>query len=947
MIGYAVRIILIFSSLFIFFFPRPAFSEEFYTYDVRPYFFSRWCYSTGQCSLDAPPPGKTFAQLVDDFDRLVFLVSLQGLVNREASRFVLISYAGDEKWISELQKAGLFPSVLVRKDLGSLDEVISTFKPLGVIEGSVVWEASKPYTLDLAFTISGAENLVIVRKGSSLYSKITQAFPVKIDLTTMNFANKDSAYRWLVDNYLSPGKASTTLFLIDDGWPVYKYLFLNKAFLSADEVINWNLLGRDLGVAKRAFFFDLGIHPQMQDPIERVVGKDYQTLSYILNAIVGRIGGSGIFESWGWPPAKYMIYGCGGGDAVSCGEWYWVQRIAEFGGVQRFGGAEMYAAEPANLSFYQHFKADTSFCLQPPPLSIKDMFDKEYIIGFPLNYSFEQDFSGAPWVLETTNRSIYEEPWNSSHGKRFLQVNVSQQDVGKSIYQDFQVNLMRGYRYQFVIHFRSPEGALLKGRQVVWGFTNDGTSHLLGYNQFERNNTTYQPLICEFDVKMDGLTKVRIQVYIDTAGHNYSFDEAYFFGPNSYVLNTGKKFLLLYQGDDDMVSAPYVIRTNVYPYTWYDKAQNIPTAWGFTAEVAKVVPAIWEYFVRTKDEKRTFVMPDSGLGYANIIPMPSTHLDSFIKETARYQRKFQYRTGWDLEGFRWSEVPSSSKVALYGKKVSPEGIFYNAPQDYTRTIKDGLAVVPMVDFSYAGDDIETQAQRLKEIVQQMSNYEKKFLVLRNIFVSDKHLEDIINRAYSLGAEFEVVDPITFFYLFKLSFGEYPKHRLSVVSHNLPSSMKRGTSCSFKIVVRNDGWAIWTPSGMPVDGSGGGDYKLAYGWQMKEQFTPSGKGVPANFPYNYRANISHAVFPGESIDVEGTLTAPSERGEYVVQFDGVKEYFEFFETDGNVPWIKEIKVTLGDAQDVKAMLSKYLTSDAAMDLNHDGEVNMIDFGEMIR
>jgi|GEM_PF-4767549 len=918
-----------------------AFGEDFYTFDVRPYFFSRWCYSTGQCSLDFPPPGKTFAQLVDDFDMLVFLVSLQGLVNRASSRFILISYAGDEKWISELQQVGLFPEGLVRRNLSTLDDVISTFQPLGIVKGSVVWEADKPYTLNLAFTIAGAENLVIVRKDSSFYSQITSAFPVRVDLTAFGFTSKDSAYRWLVDNYLTQGRTSTILFLIDDGWPVYKYLFLNKAFLSANEVINWNLLGRDLGVAKKAFFFDLGIHPKVQDPIERIVGRDYQTVAYILDAVKGRTGND-IFESWGWPPAKYMIYGCNGTDPVVCGEWYWVQRIAEFGGVKRFGGAEMYAVEPANLSFYQHLKGDSSFCLQPPPLSIKEMFDKEYLVGFPLNFSFEWDFSGSPWVLETTNRSIYEEPWNSSHGRRFLQVNVSSQDVGKSIYQDFSINLIRGYRYCFVIHFCSPEGVLLRGRQVVWGFTNDGTAHLLCHNQFEKNNTTYQPLVCEFDVEMDGLTKVRLQVYIDTPGHNYSFDEAYFFGPNSYVLNTSKKFLLFYQGDDDLATAPYLVRTNVYPFTWYDKSESIHTAWGFTAELAKVAPVIWEYFMKTKGEKRTLVMPDTGMGYANVIPMPSPYFDSFIKETAVYQRRFQYRTGWQLEGFNWSQVPDSSKVASYGKKVAPEGIFYNAPQEYTRTIKDGLAMVPMADFSYAGDNVETQAQRLKEITQQMSNYDRKFLVLRNVFVSDKHLENIITRARELGAEFDVVDPITFFYLFKLSFNEYPKHRLSVVSHNLPSTLKRGASCPFRIVIRNDGWAIWTPS----DGNGG-DYKLAYGWQLKEQFTPSGKGAAVNFPYNWRISISQTVYPGESVEINGTLTAPSQKGEYIVQFDGVKEGFEFFETDGNVPWVKEIKVTLGDTQDVKALLLKYSTDDATADLNYDGKVNVVDFAEMIR
>lgn len=257
-----------------------------------------------------------------------------------------------------------------------------------------------------------------------------------------------------------------------------------------------------MGVAERVFFFDLGIHPEMKDPIEQTKREDSATTGIILDEI-RRINDRKIFEVWGWLPVKYMIYGCGDDkDPVRCGEWYWVKRISEKGGVQRFGGGENYAREPANLSFYKHFKGIKDIIPQPSPLKVKDLFKKNYLLGYPQNFSFENNFGGDPWILDTTNRTIYEEEWNAAEGKRFLQVNVSAEDLNKhnSFYQDFSLPLLKGYRYRFEIKMRSPEGVKLKGKQVVWAWGNDNQAVVLCHNQFERDNKNYQPLYCDFDV---------------------------------------------------------------------------------------------------------------------------------------------------------------------------------------------------------------------------------------------------------------------------------------------------------------------------------------------------------------------------------------------------------------------------------------------------------------
>lgn len=183
------RLLLIFLFFIIFSFPKKIVARDFYTVDVKNYFFSRWPYSTGEYKLENPPPGKTFNDLVKNFDLLSFLVSLQGIVNRDKPQFLLFADSEDENWLTELRESGLFPSDFKRNhinysdDISLLNKVINLFKNQNIIKGSVVWSEEKPYSLNLAFIIAGVEDLVIVRKSSPYYSLITQNFsPVK-DLT--------------------------------------------------------------------------------------------------------------------------------------------------------------------------------------------------------------------------------------------------------------------------------------------------------------------------------------------------------------------------------------------------------------------------------------------------------------------------------------------------------------------------------------------------------------------------------------------------------------------------------------------------------------------------------------------------------------------------------------------------------------------------------------------
>jgi len=536
---------------------------------------------------------------------------------------------------------------------------------------------------------------------------------------------------------------------------------------------------------------------------------------------------------------------------------------------------------------------------QPAPLDQKEMLRRNYLIGYPVNFSFESGTSG--WNLNTTNKVVYTEPQNSSHGNKFLQVNNSESDIGKGFSQNIKRGLLKSHDYAFSLKAKS-NGTNANFRMKIVGKKNNNWIELCS-DQYKADNL-YSEYRCVANVKEDGYSEVELRVEILQAGTNYSFDEIYFIGPNMAKFNPNKKFFMMYQGDQDMSSALQVIRTGVYPFTWFDSSENIDTGWGMSANISEVIPKIWEYFAKTKKDSQTWMMTDSGAGYLNVSDLPNEYVDEWIKESAILQRQFQFRSGWDLEGPDLEASLNNNNILKTFKIIAPEGIFYNGEES---TIRSGLAIVPMKGLSYAGDRVDKKVDELVNLVKN-----NNFLVLRNIYVSDKHLKEIVDKTKEKGLSFEIVDPTTFFYLFKIKNNLDIKHRLSVVENNVPNQMEKDKTYQVSVKIRNDGFAIWRKKdGNYCDDSGkegSGCYAIGWGFQKESDFSPGGMGNSPHFPYSARVNFDkEIIMPGEEVVLNFEIKAPSEDGNWLFQVDGVKELWEFFETNGNVPWLKRIKV----------------------------------------
>ncbi len=817
----------------------------YYVFDARDLFFNSFCYNVCTCvpctqgvpDFTSLPAGESLADLEMDYDTLVFLTSLQGLVNREYPLLYLIASDNpDSRWLELMQSEDIWLQDARRVDVTSLDDLLEIFKNHPDISGSVTWNVSQPYTLNLAYTMAGADNLVVLRQGSPLFDRISAFFPVQNDLSS--FTDKRLAYESFAQNYLATGKSAPILTLMSDGYPLYRLLVRGQAFSHLHEIAGWNLMLRDYVVSKKAFSVGYAVHPSGPDPWTEgnvPTGEGSVVLSQMLDTIRNLIGANSVLEAWGYPAREY-IFDCNGdgideSDYVQCGENTWIELLADKGGILRVGGGDMYGVEAANFSFFQHGPG-ADLVVQPSPMIPGELLAHGYTLGYPADGSFE--LGGSAWTFDTTNRVVYDNADLSRSGRHFLQANVSSGDMGThySIYQDFPLALKKGYRYRFSIHISSPTGSALDGALVFWTFKNEAVQ--LCENTFNTSSTEWQELNCEFDVKEDGLLNHRLQVYLTTPDMNYSFDDAVLLGVDQVPVDVSKQYVLFYHGDDDFAIAPHIVRTGVYPYTWFDKSDTIPTAWGMSANIADVIPPIFAYFAKTKGAKEWFVMPDSGAGYTNPGILTDAVVDDWIQQSANKQRRFGYRSGWVHNG-EDSAAPvaqnaTGEMIRRIYKILAPDLIYYHSSLNMPRSLDGSLGVVPMLTgLTYGGADPVAQAAVLRD---QLNASPSAFNVFRCIFVSSKHLEELAQAARGLGASFEVLDPVTFSYLYRSYMGGENGHRMSVVAHSIPSDWQAGQSREVSITIRNDGWAIWAPShGQSCDGEQNpesGCHNLAWG-----------------------------------------------------------------------------------------------------------------------
>ncbi len=247
-----------------------------------------------------PPPIYTYTiahkDTSESYDEAMAAACLQGIANRRSPLVYVVSNRNRRAyyWLETLGKpGGWLDARLVRplEDLTALRDLVGKR-----LKGAVIWDPAVPATLNVATTIAGVEDAVVL---SPEYAerylgpwKLRALHDLRGKFTGAETGSKkNDAVRWTIREYLAKGKCSSRLFCL------YEDAFSTRGRGDIGYVIT-----RDWAVKNRAFTFDLspwGDEKPGDDP-DQAMGTDLATYKLLLEEMLRQSGGKHMTEMAGF-----------------------------------------------------------------------------------------------------------------------------------------------------------------------------------------------------------------------------------------------------------------------------------------------------------------------------------------------------------------------------------------------------------------------------------------------------------------------------------------------------------------------------------------------------------------------------------------------------------------------------------------------------------------------
>ncbi len=282
------------------------------------------------------------------FDEAMAVACLQGIINREQPRLYVVSTANARPryWLDLLAKEPNWLAKRKQTPIAGLDALRELAGD--AVKGAVIWDPAVPATLNVATTIAGVKDAIVLSPELAEAWLSNWKLPLIEDLRgrftgAESGSSKNDAYRWALREYLAKGLCSSHLLC----------LFEDSATSRAAGGISY-VVTRDWAVKNRSFVFDLspwGDEIPKDDP-KQAMGTDLETYRMILDEVLKQSAGkhmtelTGFFAFW-----KYSnIAGFPSKHEPVPTEWETVYLISPYNCYQNTVSSDCY-----NQSFHSQF----------------------------------------------------------------------------------------------------------------------------------------------------------------------------------------------------------------------------------------------------------------------------------------------------------------------------------------------------------------------------------------------------------------------------------------------------------------------------------------------------------------------------------------------------------------------------------------------------------------
>jgi hypothetical protein len=311
------------------------------------------------------------------YDEAMAAASLEGIINRERPIVYLLSSTNNRPqfWLQTLSTQGRWLEHRKVKALKNLDSLRALAGHR--LKGVVVWDPDVPATINVATTIAGVRDCVVLSPELAAHFTGRWHLAVVEDLRgkftgAETGSKKNDSYRWLLREYLAKGLCSPHfLCLFEDAWST-----------RGQGDIGY-VVTRDWAVKNRSFVFDLspwGDETPADDPGQKT-GTDLETYKMLLAETKHQAAGKLMTEMTGFFAAqKYAEEGAhrSAHKGVPT-EWESVWLISAYDCYQNTISSDCF-----NQSFHSH--APSRLLKQKASATVPELENKAYVCFLMADY---------------------------------------------------------------------------------------------------------------------------------------------------------------------------------------------------------------------------------------------------------------------------------------------------------------------------------------------------------------------------------------------------------------------------------------------------------------------------------------------------------------------------------------------------------------------------------